>query len=188
VNRFGRALAALFFCAIAIFILSIRNSGSMSGTGTPVSGSASGGKLIIPVADVKPSDLIDTFGDPRSDHMHGALDIMASQGTAVIAAAPGKIEKIFESEAGGHTVYERSSDGRTVFYYAHLSSYAPGLQEGQELNQGDPIGRVGSTGDADPAAPHLHFEIKRMAAGDPWYKLGTAINPYPLLARQGVAR
>jgi murein DD-endopeptidase MepM/ murein hydrolase activator NlpD len=49
------------------------------------------------------------------------------------------------------------------------------------MKQGDPVGRVGSTGDANPAAPHLHFAIYRMAAGRRWWQ-GQAINPYPLLA------
>jgi murein DD-endopeptidase MepM/ murein hydrolase activator NlpD len=191
VNRFGCALAALFFCAIAIFLLSIRSGGPKTMPAAKSSagaGSATGYDLIIPIADVKPADLTDTFADPRNGHMHGALDIMASQGAAVIAAAPGRVEKIFESNAGGHTVYERSSDGKTFFYYAHLSSYAPDLREGRQLNQGDMIGRVGATGDADPSAPHLHFEIKRTEPKDPWYKPGTAINPYPLLAGSSAAR
>jgi murein DD-endopeptidase MepM/ murein hydrolase activator NlpD len=43
------------------------------------------------------------------------------------------------------------------------------------------IGYVGSTGDADPAAPHLHFGIARLGPDKQWWK-GEAINPYPLLS------
>ncbi|MGZ8298333.1 MAG: M23 family metallopeptidase, partial [Allosphingosinicella sp.] len=77
--------------------------------------------------------------------------------------------------------YVRSPDGRWVFYYAHLQAYAPGLREGQSVKQGDAIGTVGSTGNANPAGPHLHFAINKMAQGEKWSD-GTPINPYPLLA------
>jgi hypothetical protein len=98
------------------------------------------------------------------------------------AAAPGTVEKLFFSQGGGGiTAYVRSTDGHWIYYYAHLQDYAPGLHEGQKVAQGDPIGRVGSTGNANPAGPHLHFAIHRMAEGEKWHE-GTAINPYPLLA------
>jgi peptidoglycan LD-endopeptidase LytH len=107
---------------------------------------------------------------------------MAPHGTPVVAAAPGTVEKLFFSKGGGGiTAYVRSEDGRWNYYYAHLQDYAPGLKEGQKLKRGDLVGRVGSTGNANPAGPHLHFAINRMADGEKWYK-GTPINPYPLLA------
>jgi murein DD-endopeptidase MepM/ murein hydrolase activator NlpD len=112
---------------------------------------------------------------------------MAARGTPVLAAAGGTVEKLFESEAGGHTVYVRSPDKRWVYYYAHLDAYAPDLREGMAVARGRAIGTVGSTGNADPAGPHLHFEIKRMGAGEKWYQ-GRGINPYPLLAGTGLSR
>jgi hypothetical protein len=42
---------------------------------------------------------------------------------------------------------------------------------------------VGSSGNADPAAPHLHFAILRTSPEAEWWEPTTAINPYPLLAR-----
>ncbi len=140
--------------------------------------------LVMPVDGVQPSDLTDTFGDPRGadgERGHGALDIMAPRGTAVLAAADGRIEKLFESERGGHTIYIRSPNGRNIYYYAHLDTYAPGVREGLAVRAGERIGTVGSSGDADPAGPHLHFEISRVAPGATWYE-GQPINPYPLLA------
>ena len=78
--------------------------------------------------------------------------------------------------------------GAGNYYYAHLDSYAPGLAEGAgRCRQGDPIGRVGSTGDASPDAPHLHFAINRMEPGQRWWQ-GSPINPYPLLAGTRPAR
>jgi murein DD-endopeptidase MepM/ murein hydrolase activator NlpD len=141
------------------------------------------GGLAIPVAGVKADQLLDTFTQARSGgRVHDAIDIMAPHGTPVIASAPGTLEKLFFSKGGGGiTAYVRSEDGRWLYYYAHLQDYAPGLREGQAIRQGDPIGRVGSTGNASPSGPHLHFAIYRMEAGEKWYD-GTPINPYPLLA------
>jgi murein DD-endopeptidase MepM/ murein hydrolase activator NlpD len=139
--------------------------------------------LAIPVAGVKREQLVDTFTAARSGgRVHDANDIMAPRGTLVMAAAPGTVEKLFFSRGGGGiTAYVRSPDGQWQYYYAHLDAYAPGLHEGQVVKQGDPIGRVGSTGDASPDAPHLHFAINRMDPGQRWWQ-GTPINPYPLLA------
>ena len=140
--------------------------------------------LAIPVAGVKGEDLQDTYTQSRAGgaRVHNAIDIMAARGTPVVAAAPGTVEKLFDSKGGGGiTAYVRSPDGQWMFYYAHLDAYAPGLHEGQAVKQGDAIGTVGSTGNANPAGPHLHFAINKMAAGEKWYD-GTPINPYPLLA------
>jgi murein DD-endopeptidase MepM/ murein hydrolase activator NlpD len=139
--------------------------------------------LAIPVVGVKAGQLLDTFTQARgAGRRHDAIDIMAAEGTPVIAAADGTIEKLFFSNGGGGiTVYERSADGKWMYYYAHLSAYAPGLAEGQQVKRGQVIARVGHTGDASAAGPHLHFAINSMAAGQRWWQ-GTPINPYPLLA------
>lgn len=147
------------------------------------------GALVIPVAGVKASQLVDTFDDVRSaGRVHDAIDIMAPRGTPVIAAAPGRVEKLFQSKAGGITAYLRSSDGRTIYYYAHLDQYAPGLREGASLAAGAPIGTVGFTGNASPTAPHLHFAVMQTTPDAKWYQPATAINPYPLLVGTSVRR
>ena len=138
--------------------------------------------LAIPVVGIKAEQLSDTYDDARgSGRRHDAIDIMAGEGTPVIAAADGTIEKLFNSVRGGMTVYERSVDGRWMYYYAHLSAYAPGLAEGQKVKRGQVIARVGHTGDASAAGPHLHFAINQMGTSDRWWN-GTPINPYPALA------
>lgn len=143
--------------------------------------------LAIPVEGVKQPDLVDTFTQARAGgRVHDAIDIMAAEGTPVIAAADGTIEKLFFSDGGGgNTIYERSADGKWMYYYAHLQGYAPGLAEGQQVKQGQVIGRVGHTGNASPDGPHLHFAINRMAKGQRWWQ-GDPINPYPLLAGKQV--
>ncbi len=144
--------------------------------------------LAIPVAGVKQSDLTDTFTASRAGgRVHDAIDIMAPEGTAVIAAAPGTVAKLFFSEGGGgNTVYIRSDDGKWMYYYAHLQGYAPGLTEGRHVKQGQVIARVGHTGNASAQGPHLHFAINRMKAGEDWWQ-GDAVNPYPLLAGEPVS-
>jgi murein DD-endopeptidase MepM/ murein hydrolase activator NlpD len=138
--------------------------------------------LAIPVVGIPADQLTDTFDEARSEgRRHDAIDIMAAEGTPVIAAADGTIEKLFTSVRGGMTIYERSADQRWMYYYAHLSAYAPGLAEGQQVKRGQVIARVGHSGDASAAGPHLHFAINAMAPGERWWN-GTPINPYPLLA------
>jgi murein DD-endopeptidase MepM/ murein hydrolase activator NlpD len=147
------------------------------------------GELLIPVAGVRAAQLSDTFTQARAlGRPHNAIDIMAPRGTLVVAAADGTVEKLYFSNGGGGiTAYVRSPDRRWIHYYAHLNAYAPGLAEGQRVRRGDPIGRVGSTGNANPAGPHLHFAVHAMGPGERWWQ-GRAINPYPLLAAGGPRR
>ena len=140
--------------------------------------------LAIPVAGIKASQLTDTFTQARAGgaRVHDAIDIMADEGTPVIAATDGTVEKLFLSPGGGGiTAYVRSPDQRWTYYYAHLQGYAPGLAEGQKVKRGQVIGRVGHTGNANSEGPHLHFAINQMRSGEKWHQ-GTPINPYPLLA------
>ena len=153
---------------------------------TPVSSESEG--LLVPVAGVDPKQLSDTFDDARGagSRRHEALDIPAPAGTPVVAAAPGVIESLFRSDDGGNTVYVRSRDRRTLHYYAHLQEYADGLREGQRIDRGQRLGTVGSSGNADPAAPHLHFAILGLEPDAPWWASGRPINPYAMF-RSGSA-
>ncbi|MBA3729750.1 MAG: M23 family metallopeptidase, partial [Sphingomonas sp.] len=146
--------------------------------------------LAIPVAGVKRKELVDTFSQARAGggRVHDAIDIMAPASTPVVAAAPGTVERLFFSQGGGGiSAYVRSDDQRWIYYYAHLQGYAPGLTEGQRVARGTPVGFVGSTGNANPDGPHLHFAIHRMNPGEKWYQ-GRAVNPYPLLAGKQASR
>jgi murein DD-endopeptidase MepM/ murein hydrolase activator NlpD len=158
-------------------------AGNIASASTAQPAQANSAGLIIPVAGVRADQLTDTFNDGRGDgaRPHHALDIMAPRGSAVIAAAAGTVEKLFQSDAGGNTIYVRLPDRTTIHYYAHLDHYADGLHEGQAVTQGQVLGAVGSTGDASPDAPHLHFEIMRTTPDAKWYQPATDIDPYPLL-------
>ncbi|OYX09179.1 MAG: hypothetical protein B7Z08_06480 [Sphingomonadales bacterium 32-68-7] len=144
---------------------------------------ADGAALVVPVAGVSAEQLIDTFGDLRGEgtRSHGALDIMAPAGTPVIAALGGTIERLLVSKDGGNTIYLRTGDGATIHYYVHLGAYAPGLADGRQVQQGEALGTVGSTGNASPEAPHLHFAVLRTEPGRRWSEPAAAVNPYDLL-------
>ncbi len=143
--------------------------------------SAPAGKLLIPVDGIKASQLSDTFDQPRSNERHHeALDIMAPKGTKVLAASDGKVAKLFNSKPGGLTIYEFDPSEKFAYYYAHLDRYADGLKEGAAIKRGDLIGYVGTTGNANPNGPHLHFAVFELTPAKQWWK-GTPINPYPLL-------
>ena len=139
--------------------------------------------LIIPVLGVRPEQLRDTFAEARSEgRVHDAIDIAAARGTPVIAVADGPIVKLFQSDRGGITIYQLSTDGKFVYYYAHLERYADGLAEGHFAKQGETIAYVGDTGNASPGNYHLHFSVAEIS--DPknfWH--GININPYPLLRK-----
>jgi len=136
--------------------------------------------LTIPVEGVKAGALRPDFYDDRGQRGHEAIDIMAARGTPVLAAEDGKIVKLFTSVRGGMTIYEFDPTQTYSYYYAHLDRYADGLAEGASVTRGQVIGFVGSTGDADPAAPHLHFAIALLEPQKQWWK-GQALDPYPAL-------
>ncbi len=139
--------------------------------------------LIIPVAGVRSDQLLDTFSAARGEgRVHDAIDIAAPQGTPVLAAAGGKILRLFQSKAGGITIYQLSSDEKVIYYYAHLERYADGLSEGRMVSQGETIAYVGDTGNAGLGNYHLHFSIALTSDPKRWWE-GVNINPYPLLRK-----
>ena len=194
-RRAGRIFqAALLFAIVAILVWLVAVARVRAPPAAPRPSTARaqqelGGRLLVPVAGVRREALSDTFSQARGlGRPHDAIDIMAPRGTPVVAAAEGIVEKLFFSGGGGGvTAYVRSPDRRWSYYYAHLDAYAPGLREGRRIRRGDAIGTVGSTGNANPAGPHLHFAIHFMTPADRWWQ-GRSINPYPLLAARGPRR
>jgi peptidoglycan LD-endopeptidase LytH len=140
-----------------------------------------GRDLTLPVDGIARKDLRNTFTDARGSRTHEALDILAPRGTKVRAVEDGRIQKLFTSKAGGLTIYEFDPTQTFVYYYAHLDRFEDGLREGQMVKRGEVIGYVGSTGNASPDAPHLHFAIFRLGPEKQWWK-GEPINPYLVLS------
>jgi murein DD-endopeptidase MepM/ murein hydrolase activator NlpD len=139
-------------------------------------------ELAMPIAGVDPATLTDSFDEARGGgtRTHQALDVLAPRGTPVLSAAGGRVLRLYQSRDGGNMVYAADSSGRFVLMYAHLDGYAPGLADGQPLRRGQTIGSVGTTGNAPPTVPHLHFAIARVADVARWWT-GTPVNPLPLL-------
>jgi hypothetical protein len=116
----------------------------------------------------------DDFLMPRHGppfHLHQGNDIWAATGTPVRAPFDGSV-RYSDGGLGGLGVYLTMPDG-TYFYNAHLSATVRGLSSGASVKQGQVIGFVGSSGNADGGAPHDHFEIHP--------KGGPAVNPKPIL-------
>jgi murein DD-endopeptidase MepM/ murein hydrolase activator NlpD len=148
---------------------------------TPAPAVADGAASVsMPIAGIDPHTLKSNFSETRGGHAHEALDIMAPRGTPVLAVAEGNVVKLFTSKQGGLTVYQFDNSGTWCYYYAHLDRYALELKEGMLLRKGDVLGYVGSTGDASPNAPHLHFAVFQLGPEKHWWQ-GTAVDPLPLL-------
>jgi len=139
-------------------------------------------RLTIPVSGTVAAHLADTFTDDRGggSRVHQAIDIMAPRGTPVVAVEDGKIAKLFDSQAGGITIYQFDPTETYSYYYAHLDRRADGLSEGQAVRRGQVIGYVGSSGNASPEGPHLHFGIFKLGPDKAWSE-GQPINPFPVL-------
>ena len=137
--------------------------------------------LVLPVRGVQTSALQGSFADKRgANRRHEAIDILAPRGTAVLAVEDGTIARLHFSAAGGTTIYQFDPDSEYVYYYAHLDKYATGLRDGARVRRGDVIGYVGTTGNAPPNTPHLHFAVYRLSAAKQWWQ-GTPIDPFEVL-------
>jgi murein DD-endopeptidase MepM/ murein hydrolase activator NlpD len=145
-------------------------------------GTLEGRTLEMPVVGARTIDLRDSFAEPRGSRRHEAIDILAPRGTQVVAVDEGNVVKLFTSKEGGLTVYQFDRDETHAFYYAHLDRYAEGLAEGTYLRRGDPVGFVGTTGNAPRGAPHLHFAIFELGPEKHWWE-GKPIDPYPFLMK-----
>lgn len=145
-------------------------------------------ELVLPVQGIRPEQLQNTFDDSRSGgRVHEAIDIMAPRNTPVLAVEDGKIAKLFTSKQGGLTVYQFDPTETYAYYYAHLERYADGIKEGMTLRRGQVVGYVGSSGNADPGGPHLHFAIFRLTPEKRWWD-GAPINPFPVLRGRSAER
>jgi murein DD-endopeptidase MepM/ murein hydrolase activator NlpD len=135
----------------------------------------------LPVEGVKSEQLVRSFEDRRSgSRAHEAIDILAPRNTPVKAVEGGTIARLFESKAGGTTIYQFDPTEQYCYYYAHLERYADGLHEGDKVRKGQVIGYVGTSGNAPKNTPHLHFAIFKLTAAKHWWE-GTPIDPFDVL-------
>jgi murein DD-endopeptidase MepM/ murein hydrolase activator NlpD len=138
-------------------------------------------RLQLPVRGATPDDLHDSFDETRgSNRRHEAIDMLSARNTPVLAVEHGTIAKLFNSKAGGITVYQFDPSATYVYYYAHLERYAEGLKEGDQVRRGQVIGYVGTSGNAPKDTPHLHFAIFKLTEKKQWWE-GTPLDPYKVL-------
>ena len=133
------------------------------------------GGFVFPVAG--PTSFSDTFGAPRMVgtkyyHLHEGTDVFASQGTPLVATNRGVILRKGVGVLGGNKLWLVAADG-TQYYYAHLSAFQEGVDDGTVVEAGQVIGYVGNTGNAITTPAHVHFEIHPGG--------GAAIDPFPVL-------
>ena len=149
-------------------------------------GTKSTGLLRVPIDGVDVESWRGGFDERRGGGARGheAVDILSPRNTPVHAVVGGTIAKIFESKAGGHTIYEFDADGRFCYYYAHLERYADGLHDGQSVAQGEVIGYVGASGNAPANTPHLHFAVFQLNGDKQWWQ-GRPIDPYLFFKEKG---
>jgi len=120
-----------------------------------------------------PNTFRDSWGEPRpGGRAHHGLDMVAANGTPLVAVENGVVYGVGWHYLGGNNLYVRG-DSSDVYYYAHLSGFAAGIGDGVRVNKGQLIGYVGATGNA--GVPHLHLGYQ--PAGGP------LTNPYQLMAR-----
>lgn len=126
----------------------------------------------MPVQGVSPDQVANTWKAPRrGGRRHEGQDIFARRGTPVLAATDGIVVRVGGGELGGNALLVAGRGART-FYYAHLDSYAPDIDAGDAVRQGQVLGYVGNTGNARTTPPHLHFGV---------YTATGAVNPLVLL-------
>uniref|UniRef100_A0A8J7VSH4 M23 family metallopeptidase n=1 Tax=Coralloluteibacterium stylophorae TaxID=1776034 RepID=A0A8J7VSH4_9GAMM len=130
-----------------------------------------GGRAMVPVEGAARYDIGGVYGDPRpGGRIHEGIDVFAERGTPVLAAEQG-VAMQRQSDLGGRTVWLRAGSGLS-YYYAHLDEVA--IEPAARVEQGEVLGGVGSSGNAQGTPPHLHFGIYRRGRG--------SIDPLPSLA------
>ena len=111
---------------------------------------------ICPVPNASKS-FANTWGAPRpGGRRHLGTDIFAPSGTLVSAPVGGMI-RLYPNTLGGLALYLDGDDGNT-YYMAHFVQVL--VAQGQRVEPGQAIGKVGRTGDAATTPAHLHLELK----------------------------
>lgn len=117
-----------------------------------------------------PNSFIDSWGYPRSGgRTHEGTDIMAADGTSVVAITDGTITYAGYGDSAGNWLILSGTDGNAYWYLHNRQN----LVSGGRVSVGQQIATVGSTGNASGGAPHVHFEYHPGGGGP--------VNPYPML-------
>lgn len=119
------------------------------------------------------------FGAGRPGHSHQGQDLVAAEGTPVVAPRGGLVEHVaYQADgAGEYVVIDGEGEDRD-YAFMHLQAGSIAVREGQRVRTGQLVARVGSTGAS--SGPHLHFEVWE---GGGWYQGGHAVDPLRYLRR-----
>lgn len=123
--------------------------------------------LMTPVKGASNKSIGSYFGDPRDGgkRKHEGIDIFAPRGTPVIAPTAGIITRVGTSNLGGKTIWMSDLKRGHSYYFAHLDSQI--VKAGMKVKQGDVLGTVGNTGNAQYTPSHLHFGVYQRESKDP---------------------
>jgi len=139
--------------------------------------------LGLPIKNADVAKMKGSFYEMRGGEMHAAVDILQPRNTPVMAVEDGVVAKLFTSRFGGLTIYQFDPTKKYVYYYAHLQKYAEDLHDGQAIRKGQIIGFVGTSGNAPPNTPHLHFSIAVLGKDAKWWQ-AAEVDPYEVFARR----
>lgn len=118
--------------------------------------------MLVPVPDLKFAQVGASVGkkmDPfyKVLTMHNGIDLIAGQGTPVLATADGVVLEVKRSGKGPGNIVEIGHDGGYRTLYAHLQDIV--VRKGERVKAGRKIANVGMSGNS--FAPHLHYEVHR---------------------------
>lgn len=118
--------------------------------------------MLVPVPDLKFAQVGASVGkkmDPfyKVLTMHNGIDLIAGQGTPVLATADGVVLEVKRSGKGSGNIVEIGHDGGYRTLYAHLQDIV--VRKGERVKAGRKIANVGMSGNS--FAPHLHYEVHR---------------------------
>lgn len=180
--QFRRRIAIAICAAIGLAILvAVWVQPALLKTGTLISllREDPPARLPVPVEQVTPNQLADTWGAPRGDNRrHEGIDIFAPLGRPVVSTTKGVVFKVGDDNLGGHVV-RVLGPGWQWHYYAHLDRFA-NISPGTVVEPGTILGYVGNTGNAIGTPHHLHYGVYRF--------LGGAQNPYPMLSADQLSK
>ena len=116
---------------------------------------------------------IGEFHAPRSGgRIHEGFDVTAGCGTRLVAVRNGRVlRRGFDPVLYGNFLLIHGEGERRSYFYAHLVGPAA-VRRGEQVLEGELVGRVGETGNAVGTGCHLHFEI---------HVSGRPVNPEPYL-------
>jgi murein DD-endopeptidase MepM/ murein hydrolase activator NlpD len=140
--------------------------------------------LALPIAGFNIASVKGSFYETHGGVQHGAADMLAPRNTPVLAVENGTIAKLFNSKRGGLTIYQSDPTGKYIYYYAHLEKYANNLHDGDSIKKSQTIGFVGTSGNAPPNTPHLHFSIGIQDIPKKWW-VTSSLDPYEVYAKSG---